>query len=226
MPTPPQIALSLAETHGPEQVVSTLKILLLLALLSFAPAVLLSITSFTRIVIVLSFLRQALGVQNVPPMLVVTALSLLLTGVVMAPVAQKIEARALSPYTQHQLSERQAFEVASGVLRDFLVPQTREKDLRLLYELSRETLPKTRQAVALHMLVPAFVISELRTAFELGFLILVPFLLIDLIAASLLTALGMVMMPPTMLSTPLKLLLFVVVDGWSLLARSLVTSFR
>jgi flagellar biosynthetic protein FliP len=221
----PQLTLNLAEVQGPEQVVPALKILLMFTILSIAPAILISMTSFTRIVIVLSFLRQALGSQNVPPMQVIMSLSLLLTAVVMTPVAQRLDVEAFEPYQQKELNEKQAFERAGVVARDFLVPQTREADLRLFYELNHTALPKTQQEVGLHLLVPAFMISELRTAFEMGFLIFLPFVLIDLIVASLLTAMGMVMLPPTMLATPLKLLLFVVVDGWSLLSRSLVASF-
>ncbi len=222
----PQLTLSLADVQGPEQVVPALKILMMFTILSIAPAILISMTAFTRIVIVLSFLRQALGSQNVPPIQVIMALSLLLTGVVMTPVAQRLDTEALEPYIQKELNEKQAFERAAQVARDFLVPQTREADLRLFYELNRTDLPKTQQEVGLHLLVPAFMISELRTGFEMGFLIFLPFVLIDLIVASILTAMGMVMLPPTMLATPLKLLLFVVVDGWSLMSRSLVASFN
>jgi len=221
----PQLTLSLAEMQGPEQVVPALKILMMFTILSIAPAILISMTAFTRIVIVLSFLRQALGSQNVPPLQVIMALSLLLTGVVMTPVAQRLDAEALEPYVQKELNEKQAFERASQVARDFLLPQTREADLRLFYELNHTPLPKTQPEVGLHLLVPAFMISELRTGFEMGFLIFLPFVLIDLVVASILTAMGMVMLPPTMLATPLKLLLFVVVDGWSLMSRSLVASF-
>jgi flagellar biosynthetic protein FliP len=226
MPSIPQLTFNFAEAQGPEQVVPALKILLLLTILSIAPAILISMTSFTRIVIVLSFVRQAIGAQSVPPMQVVMALSFLLTCVVMTPVAQRIDAQAFEPYSEKQLNERQAYERTAAVLREFLVPQTREADLRLFYELTKTPLPKTQQEVGMHLLVPAFMISELRTAFEMGFLIFLPFVLIDLIVASILTAMGMVMLPPTMLATPLKLLLFVVVDGWSLLVRSLVSSFQ
>jgi flagellar biosynthesis protein FliP len=226
MPSIPQLTFNFAEAQGPEQVVPALKILLLLTVLSIAPAILISMTSFTRIVIVLSFVRQALGAQSVPPMQVVMALSFLLTCVVMTPVAQRIDAQAFEPYTQKQLNEKEAYERTAVVLKEFLVPQTREADLRLFYELTKTPLPKTQQEVGMHLLVPAFMISELRTAFEMGFLIFLPFVLIDLIVASILTAMGMVMLPPTMLATPLKLLLFVVVDGWSLLVRSLVASFQ
>jgi flagellar biosynthetic protein FliP len=221
----PQLTLSLAEAQGPEQMVPALKILVLLTILSLAPAILISMTSFTRIVIVLSFVRQAVGAQNVPPMQVVMALSLLLTGVVMAPVAHRLDAEVLEPYTQKTLDEKQALARAASVMSDFLVPQTRENDLRLFYELSKTSVPSSAHDVELHLLVPAFMISELRTGFEMGFLVFLPFVLIDLIVASILTAMGMVMLPPTMLATPLKLLLFVVVDGWSLLSRSLVASF-
>ena len=225
MPTIPQLTINIAEAHGPEQVVPALKILLLLTVLTLAPAILISMTAFTRIVIVLSFVRQALGAQSVPPTQVMMALSFLLTCVVMTPVAKRIDERAFEPYTQKQMNEEQAFSETANVLRDFLVPQTREADLRLFYDLSHTPLPKTRQDVAMHLLVPAFMISELRTSFEMGFLVFLPFVLIDLVVASILTAMGMVMLPPTMLALPLKLLLFVVVDGWSLLTRSLVGSF-
>ncbi len=221
----PQVTINFAEAQGAEQVVPALKILLLMTVLSLAPAILISMTAFTRIVIVLSFVRQAIGAQNVPPMQVVMVLSLLLTAVVMAPVAQRLDAEALEPYTHKQLDEKAAFDRASNIVRDFLVPQTREADLRLFYELSKTPSPKTQHDVALHLLVAAFMISELRTGFEMGFLVFLPFILIDLIVASILTAMGMVMLPPTMLATPLKLLLFVLVDGWGLLSRSLVTSF-
>jgi flagellar biosynthesis protein FliP len=225
MPTIPQLTLNIAEASGPEQVVPALKILLLLTILTIAPAILISMTAFTRIVIVLSFVRQAIGAQNVPPTQVVMALSFLLTCVVMAPVAKRVDERAFEPYTQKTMNEMQAFGETANIMRDFLVPQTREADLRLFYDLSHEQLPKTRKDVAMHLLVPAFMISELRTSFEMGFLIFLPFVLIDLVVASILTAMGMVMLPPTMLALPLKLLLFVVVDGWSLLTRSIVGSF-
>jgi flagellar biosynthetic protein FliP len=182
-------------------------------------------TSFTRIVVVLSFVRQAVGTQNVPPNQVVVALALLLTFVVMAPVGTRISEEALDPYTRHEIDEGQAYPRARGVVSDFLLRQTRESDLRLMVELSRSEAPARAEDLSMHLLVPAFVLSELRTGFEMGFLLLLPFLLIDLVVASSLTALGMVMVPPTMVSAPLKLLLFVVVDGWALLTRSIVLSF-
>jgi flagellar biosynthetic protein FliP len=221
----PQVTISLGDMNSVEQVAPALKILFLLTVLSLAPAILISMTSFTRIVIVMSFVRQALGAQNVPPTQVVMALSLLLTGVVMAPIAQRMNVEVLDPYQHKQMNEQQAFKRASEVISTFLIPQTRQSDLVLFYELSKTAAPKDASDVSLHLLVPAFMISELRTGFEMGFLIFLPFVLIDLIVASILTAMGMVMLPPTMLAMPLKLLLFVLVDGWALLTRSLVASF-
>ncbi|MBI2895998.1 MAG: flagellar type III secretion system pore protein FliP [Deltaproteobacteria bacterium] len=222
---PAQLAINLPGPEGPEQVVPALKILLLLTVLSLAPAILISMTSFTRIVVVLSFVRQALGTQNVPPTQVVMALSLLLTGVVMAPVAKRVGEEALDPYMAHRIDEGQAYEAARSVVSEFLLRQTREDDLTLMYEMSATEKPRAAEDVSLHLLVPAFLISELRTGFEMGFLLFLPFVLIDLIVAAILTSLGMVMVPPTMLSTPMKVLLFVVVDGWALLTRSIVVSF-
>jgi len=220
-----QVTISLGGMTGPEQIAPALKVLLAFTVLSLAPAILISMTSFTRIVIVLSFVRQAVGAQNLPPTQVVMALSLLLTFVVMAPVAERINTEALVPYQEKQLDGQQALDHASGIIRGFLIPQTRKSDLVLFHELTNAPAPKSPEDVSLHLLVPAFMISELRTGFEMGFLIFLPFVLIDLIVASILTAIGMVMLPPTMLSTPLKLLLFVLVDGWALLTRSLVASF-
>lgn len=212
-------------SEGPEQVVGTLKVLGVLTVLSLAPAILISMTSFTRIVVVLSFVRQAMGAQNVPPMQVILALSLLLTGVVMTPVAAAIDETALSPYMAEEIDEEALWERSSGVIRGFLLSQTRDADLRQFYEMTGTPLPQASEDVGLSLLVPAFMISELRTGFEMGFLLFLPFVLIDLIVAAILTSMGMVMLPPTMVSTPMKLMLFVVVDGWALLTESVVASF-
>jgi flagellar biosynthetic protein FliP len=219
------LTLDLGGIGGPEQIAPALKVLLLFTVLSLAPAILISMTAFTRIVIVLSFVRQAVGSQNLPPMQVIMSLSLLLTFVVMGPVAQQVNSEALQPYQEKKIDEKQAFEAASRIMRGFLIPQTRKSDLLLFYELNHTPAPKDTSDVSMHLLVPAFMISELRTGFEMGFLIFLPFVLIDLIVASILTAVGMVMLPPTMLTTPLKLLVFVLVDGWALLTRSVVMSF-
>jgi len=224
-PTVPQVTVSLGAAEGPDQVVPALKILLLLTVLTLAPAILISMTSFTRIVIVLSCIRQAMGTQNVPPMQVVISLALMLTAVVMAPVARELHERALAPYLAEEIAEDTAFAEAGGVMRAFLLEHTRRDDLIAFHDLADAPTPRRPSEVSLHLLVPAFLVSELRTGFEMGFLLFLPFVLVDLIVASVLTSMGMVMLPPTMVSTPVKLLLFVLVDGWSLLTRSLVASF-
>lgn len=221
----PSISVSVGTGEGPEQLVPTLKVLGLLTVLSLAPALLISMTSFTRIVVVLSFVRQAVGSQNVPPTQVILSLSLLLTFVVMAPLGVRVNEEAIVPYSEKRIDEAAAWEAARAPIAEFLLSQTREEDLKLFYELSRTKLPSAPAEVGIHLLVPAFMISELRTGFEMGFLLFLPFALIDLVVASLLTSMGMMMLPPTTLSTPLKLLLFVSVDGWALLTRSLVASF-
>lgn len=222
----PSIDISIGgESEGPEQVVGTLKILGLLTILAVAPAILISMTSFTRIVVVLSFVRQAIGTQNVPPMQVILALSLLLTAVVMTPVAKAIDEQAFSPYVAETIDEEEMFSRSQDIVRTFLIGQTREADLRQFFDMTSTPLPQSEADVPMTLLVPAFLISELRTGFEMGFLLFLPFVLIDLIVAAILTAMGMVMLPPTMVSTPMKLLLFVVVDGWALLTQSLVASF-
>lgn len=221
----PSISLTVGGSTGPEQLVPSLKILAMLTVLTLAPALLISMTSFTRIVVVLSFVRQAVGTQNVPPTQVMLSLALLLTFVVMAPVGAKVNELAIVPYTEKRIDESAAWEAARQPISQFLLAQTREDDLKLFYELSRTKLPSGPEQVQIHLLVPAFMISELRTGFEMGFLLFLPFALIDLVVASVLTAMGMMMLPPTTLSTPLKLLLFVAVDGWALLTRSLVASF-
>lgn len=223
--TLPSVDVSIGGGSEPRQLVGTLKILGLLTILAVAPGILVTMTSFTRIVVVLAFVRQALGTQNVPPMQILLGLALLMTAVVMTPVAGRIQEEALGPYMDEDISEELFFERSAGVMRDFLLPQTRESDLALFYEATETPPPETEEEVSMIMLVPAFLISELRTGFEMGFLLFLPFVLVDLVAASILTAMGMVMLPPTMVSTPLKILLFVVVDGWGLLTRSLIASF-
>ncbi|MET0283829.1 MAG: flagellar type III secretion system pore protein FliP [Polyangiales bacterium] len=222
----PSIALTVGGGSSPEQLVPSLKILAMLTVLTLAPAVLISMTSFTRIVVVLSFARQAMGTQSVPPTQIMISLALLLTFVVMAPLGIKVNQAAIVPYSEKRIDEVQAWEAAKQPISEFLLAQTREDDLRLFYELSKTKLPGQASDVAIHLLVPAFMISELRTGFEMGFLLFLPFALIDLVVASVLTAMGMMMLPPTTLSTPLKLLLFVAVDGWAMLTRSLVASFQ
>jgi len=212
---------------GPEQqqVGAALKMVAVLTALSLAPAILLATTSFIRIAIVFTFVRNALGVQNMPPNQVLMGLALFLTIAIMTPVATALYATGLAPYLDGKLDGQAAFIAGSKPLRKFMLRQTRESDLALFYEITRTPDPQGPDEVGLHLLIPAFIISELRTAFEMGFMLFVPFLLLDLIVASVLMAMGMVMLPPALISLPVKVMLFVVVDGWNLLVGSLVRSF-
>ncbi|MCU0662360.1 MAG: flagellar type III secretion system pore protein FliP, partial [Myxococcota bacterium] len=213
------------DTDEPGRMVQSLKIIGLLTLLTLAPAILMTMTSFTRIVIVFSFLRQAIGTAQVPPNQVVIGLALFLTIFIMAPTANRIHAEAIVPYQAGGLTEMDAMKKAAAPMRDFMLTFTREKDLALFYEITGEPMPTVAQDVSLKALVPAFVISELKTAFEMGFMLFIPFIVLDLAIASLLMSMGMVMLPPALISLPLKLMLFVLVDGWNLIVGSVVRSF-
>lgn len=213
-------------TSATEQTGTSLQILMLLTVLSVAPAILMMMTSFTRIIIVLSFVRNALGTQQLPPNQVLVGLSLFLTFFIMAPTWNQINANAIQPYMQKQITQTEAIERAEEPLRMFMFRQTREKDLELFVGLSKMEQPKTYRDVPTYVLIPAFVISELKTAFQMGFAIFIPFIVIDMIVSSTLMSIGMMMLPPMMVSLPFKLLLFVLVDGWHLVVESLVTSFQ
>jgi flagellar biosynthetic protein FliP len=202
-----------------------LKILALLSILSVLPAIVLTMTSFTRMVIVLSFVRQGLGSPQTPPTQVLVGLAMFMTAFTMAPVANSIAADAYVPYAAGKITEEQAFEAASKPLRAFMLRQTREPDLALFYEASRMPLPATEEEVPLRIAIPSFVVSELATASQMGVLILLPFLVIDLAVGSVLMSMGMMMVSPATISLPLKLLLFIAVDGWNLIIGSLVRSF-
>lgn len=204
---------------------SAVKLFLLMTALSFAAGALISITSFTRIVIVMSFLRQALGTPSLPPNQVVIALSLALTAFVMAPTFSKVNQAALSPYLEDEISGQQALERGSGPVLEFLLKQTRPDDLRLFYELSGTPRPTRADEVPLTIAVPAFMVSELTTAFRMGLFLFIPLLIIDLLVSATLMALGMMMVPPTLVSLPLKVGIFLLADGWHLLVQSLVRSF-
>ena len=204
---------------------SALKLFLLITALSFAAAALISITSFTRIVIVLSFLRQALGTPQLPPNQVVIALSLALTAFVMAPTFGVVNEQAVSPYLEDRISGQEALDRGSAPVLQFLLKQTRPDDLRLFYELSHRARPTRAEEVPLTVAVPAFMVSELTTAFRMGLFIFIPLLLVDLLVSSVLMALGMMMVPPTLVSLPLKVGIFLLADGWHLLVQSLVRSF-
>jgi flagellar biosynthetic protein FliP len=205
---------------------NAVQILLLLAGLSLVPAMLFCVTGFTRILIVLGFIRTALGTQNTPPNQVLIGVALFLTIFVMSPTISQIKHDAYEPLTHHQISMTQALKRGEEPLRQFMFRQTHNEDLSLFVSLSRIKTPKTRAEVPTYVLVPAFILSELRTAFEIGFLIFLPFLIIDLIVSSTLMSMGMIMLPPTFISLPFKILLFVLVGGWDLVARALVGSFH
>lgn len=209
----------------PEQVSLALEILFLLTVLSLAPAIILTATSFTRIIIVFHFIRQALGVQQLPPNQVLVSLAIFMTVAIMFPVGQEINSRALQPYLDERIGFTEALQEAEKPLRTFLFKHTREKDLSIFYSITRMERPQTRDDVPTVSLCAAFVISELKTGFIIGFLLYIPFLILDMVVSSILLAMGMMMLPPMMVSTPFKLLLFVMVDGWSLLVGSLVNSF-
>ncbi len=221
----PSVQIGVGEAENPEEVSVVLQIVALLTILSLAPAILILMTSFTRIVVVFHFLRQALGTQQSPPNQVVIGLSLFITFFIMAPVWQQVYGKALRPYLDKEISYQEAFDNAKTPVRQFMLYNTREKDLALFVNASRSEKPQTPDDVSLLVLIPAFVISELKTAFIIGFVLYVPFLVIDMVVASVLLSMGMMMLPPIMISLPFKIMLFVLVDGWNLLVGSVVKSF-
>ena len=204
----------------------SLQLFLVLTVLSLAPAILITMTSFTRIIVVLSFVRNALGTQQVPPNQVLIGLALFLSFFVMAPTWQQVNKDALQPYLKQQITQDQAIKQAEEPLRSFMIRQTREKDLALFVELAKIKQPKTYKDIPTYVLIPAFVISELKTAFQIGFVIFLPFIVIDMVVASTLMSMGMMMLPPMLISLPFKILLFVMVDGWDLIVKSLVVGFH
>lgn len=223
--TLPNISLGFKSTQNPGDVVNTIKIIMILTILTLAPAILIMMTSFTRLVIVLSFLRQAIGTMQMPPNQVIVGLALFLSLFIMAPYLNEINEKALKPYLDNKLTQEVAFDNAMAPLRKFMFNQTRDADLALFVKLAKIEQPKTRAEVPSSVLIPAFVISELKTAFQIGFIIYLPFLVIDLVVSSVLMAMGMMMLPPVVVSLPFKIMLFVLVDGWSLVVGSLVKSF-
>ena len=222
----PQVNIGVGQAHNPRDVATSLQILLLLTVLALAPTLLVLVTSFTRVVVVLSFVRTALGTQQVPPNQVLVGLSLFLTFFIMAPVVKDINQNALQPYLKTQISQNVALDRAALPLRNFMFKQTREKDLQLFYSLSSEPRPSKRSDVPTYILIPAFVISELKTAFEIGFAIYVPFIVIDMVVASILLSMGMMMIPPVIISLPFKILIFLLVDGWNLTVNAIFQSYK
>lgn len=222
----PVFSINIANGENQDDYIPALKVLAVLTLLTFGPAILLLMSAFTRILIVLSFLRQAFGTPTMPPNQILIALSLFLTYFVMSPAITKIYDQAIVPYLQKDITTPQALEIGQKPLHEFMMAQVKSDDLKLFYQMSKSERPATKEDVPMRILVPSFVISELKTAFQIGFLVYLPFIVIDMIVSSVLMAMGMMMLPPTVVSLPLKLILFVVVDGWGLLAGSLIKSFN
>lgn len=224
---PPKAAMDLAGPSSPStETAQALRVVLGLTVLAILPALLVCVTSFLRIIVVLSMLRHAIGMNETPPNTVLIGLALFLTLFTMSPVLEKLNQDAFSPFMAGELSMEQGYAKGVAPLRDFMVRQTREPDLALMVELSKAPVPRSMEDIGNVQLIPAFMLSELRSAFQIGFVIFLPFLLIDLIVSSVLMALGMMMMPPTTIALPLKVLMFILVDGWSLVLKALVGSFH
>ena len=220
------LTLSVAGGQGEGGLDAAVRIVLMLTVISLAPALLVTLTSFTRIVIVLGFLRQALGTNQAPANQVIIGLALFLTLVIMAPVLTEVNENALQPLLAGEISDTEALKAAETPLKTFMLGQTREKDIALFLELTRQEVPETPEELSMLVVVPSFVISELKTAFQMGFVLFIPFLIIDMVVASVLMSMGMMMLPPVLISLPFKILLFVLVDGWWLVVRSLVAAFQ
>ena len=224
-PTPPSLELDLNRYTQPEQISVVLQILFLLTILSLAPSILVLMTSFTRILVVLGFMRQAMGTQQMPPTQILVGLSIFLTIYIMGPVFGEVNSKAIQPYVNEQISREAALKAAEKPIREFMIKQTREKDLALMVKISGSDRPQNINDVGILTIIPAFIISELKTSFQIGFLLYIPFLVIDMVVASILLSMGMMMLPPIMVSLPFKLMLFVLVDGWYLVIGSIVRSF-
>ena len=223
--TIPTLNIGVENTDSPEQTATVIQVLFVLTVLALAPAILVMMTSFTRLLVVLSFLRHAMGTQSMPPNQIIVGLALFLTFFIMTPVWNQIDEKAYKPYMANEITQEEALNIAAVPISDFMFQQTREKDLALFMKIADNKRPVNKDDVPLSSLVPAFIISELKTAFTIGFILYVPFLIIDMVVASVLLSMGMMMLPPIMISLPFKLMLFVLVDGWNLLIGSLVNSF-
>jgi len=222
----PKISVEVGKATKPDDVAMTLQILLLMTILSLAPALLILTTSFTRIIIVFHFMKQAMGTPQMPPAQVLIGLAMFLTFFIMSPVWNKINADALQPYLANRMTLNDAYDKGIEPLREFMFKQTREEDLALFVKMAQIEKPQTRAELPTHVLIPAFAISELRAGFQIGFLIFIPFLIIDVVIASVLMSMGMMMLPPVMISMPFKVLLFILVDGWHLVVGSVLASYQ
>jgi flagellar biosynthetic protein FliP len=225
-PQIPTVNLSLTAPETPKQLVTVLNITILLTLLALAPSIVLVMTSFVRLLVVFGFLRQALGTQQSPPTTLLVSLALVLTFFIMEPYAKKAYTNGIKPYMEEKIGYEEAFKRSIKPFKTFMIKNTREKDLALFFRIRHLPNPKTIDDVPLTILVPAFMLSELKTAFEIGFLVFLPFLVIDMVVSSILMSLGMMMLPPVMISLPFKILVFVLVDGWNLIVLGLVNSFK
>lgn len=224
--TIPKISVEVDEVTDGESLSSTLQIVILLTVLALAPSILIMVTSFIRIVVVLSFLRHAMGIHQMPPNQLLVALALILTFFIMSPVISTSYNDGIKPFLDNTMDREEALEIAVAPFKKFMLSQTREKDLALFVEIAKVDRPETSDDIPIEVLVPGFVISELRTSFQIAFVLFIPFLVIDMVVASVLMSMGMMMLPPIIVSLPFKILLFVLVDGWYLLIRSLVESFH
>ncbi len=225
-PQIPTVNLSLSAPTSPKQLVTTLNVVVVLTLLALAPSIILVMTSFVRLLVVFGFLRQALGMPQSPPTTLLVSLSLVITFFIMQPYAQKSYNNAIKPYMQEKIGYEEAFNRGIKPFKLFMLKNTREKDLALFFRIRHLPNPNTVDDVPLNILVPAFMISELKTAFEIGFLIFLPFLIIDIVVSAILMSLGMMMLPPVMISLPFKILIFILVDGWNLIIMNVVNSFK
>ncbi len=226
-PVIPKLTLNLAAGQAePKEISTLLEVLFLFTVLTMAPAIMLTMTSFTRIIIVFHFLRQAMGTQQMPPNQIIASLAIFMTMVIMWPVGSQINNLALQPYLEEEIPFDEALKRAQDPIRTFMFKHTREKDLSIFYSISKMERPKNKEEVPLMMLVAAYTISELKTGFTIGFLIYIPFLILDMVVASILLSMGMMMLPPVMVSLPFKILLFILVDGWNLVIGSLVNTFQ
>lgn len=221
----PTIKIGIGEAKDAGEVSVLIQILALLTILSLAPAILIMMTSFTRLIVVFSFLRQTLGTQQLPPNQILVGLSLFLTFFIMTPVWQTVHEKALIPYQEKKITQGQAIDEALKPVRQFMLRQTREKDLALFINISKIPPPKNAEDIPTTILIPAYMISELKTAFQIGCILYIPFIIVDMVISSVLLSMGMMMLPPMMISLPFKIVLFVLVDGWNLVVGSLVRSF-
>ncbi|MBT3211411.1 MAG: flagellar type III secretion system pore protein FliP [Planctomycetaceae bacterium] len=222
----PRISVDVAQSNNAEDAAVTLEIIFLLTVLTLAPSILIMLTSFTRIVVVLSFLRMAIGTQQIPPTQLIVGLALFLTMFVMGPTWERVYENAITPYLEEQIDHTVALDEAMKPIREFMLKNTREKDIALFVKLSREARPRNIDELSNRVLIPSFVISELKTAFQISFVLFIPFIIIDMVVSSTLLSMGMMMLPPVTVSLPFKVLLFVLVDGWNLIVQSIVMSFK